>query len=650
MAEGRGAWSSDRRLRSIVSRMRIIRHGRAAVRLSAPLLVASWLLAQQPESAPFVPSAEQMQALSQKAAELNRRLQRLTGKVDAGLLADVWVFHKAAEWALRHPEEFFSKAYYENALKVLDVGRTRAAELERGSASWAKRTGRLVRAYRSRVDGSIQPYAVWAPPGYDGSTALRVDVILHGRNARLTEVSFIAEHEWGKPSALPLDRIELHVFGRTNNAYRWAGETDVFEALESLKERYRVDPARILLRGFSMGGAGAWHLGLHYPDRWAGIEAGAGFSETRRYARLDQAPEHEQRVWPIYDAYLWARNLVHLPAVGYGSADDPQLEASRNVKEQLEREAVDASDLRVLFLVGPRIGHKFAPESKQESELFLTQAMEQPRPVDRIRFLTYTTRYGRCHWLAIDGLERHYQRGEVDARLESGMVRIATRGVTRLLVHRNEPVEIDGERLAAAPAFEKIAGRWRPAALIPPALRKRAGLQGPIDDAFMDSFLCVRPTGKPRDLQAHQRGLERLEQFRRTWDKFLRGDIRIKDDRDVTPEDIRNSHLILFGDPGSNRWIARLLAREQANRLPVEWSSDAVQVAGTTVTARHALLVAIYPNPLNPNRYVVLNSGHTFEEKDFRGTNALLYPRLGDWAVLGEQGVVRVGFFDENWR
>ena len=29
------------------------------------------------------------------------------------------------------------------------------------------------------------------------------------------------------------------------------------------------------------------------------------------------------------------------------------------------------------------------------------------------------------------------------------------------------------------------------------ALRKRHDLQGPIDDAFMDSFLMVRPTGTP---------------------------------------------------------------------------------------------------------------------------------------------------------
>jgi hypothetical protein len=47
----------------------------------------------------------------------------------------------------------------------------------------------------------------------------------------------------------------------------------------------------------------------------------------------------------------------------------------------------------------------------------------------------------------------------------------------------------------------------------------------------------------------------------------------------------------------------------------------------------------------------VLNSGHTFGEKEFRGTNALLYPRFGDWAVLDENGgLITAGFFDENWR
>ena len=62
---------------------------------------------------------------------------------------------------------------------------------------------------------------------------------------------------------------------------------------------------------------------------------------------------------------------------------------------------------------------------------------------------------------------------------------------------------------------------------------------------------------------------------------------------------------------------------------------------------------------LSAGRYVVLNSGHTFHEADYKGTNALLYPRLGDYAVLkllttptaplGVQ-VVTSGLFDDFWR
>ena len=64
------------------------------------------------------------------------------------------------------------------------------------------------------------------------------------------------------------------------------------------------------------------------------------------------------------------------------------------------------------------------------------------------------------------------------------------------------------------------------------------------------------------------------------------------------------------------------------------------------------------PTPLNPKRYVVLNSGHTFHTKDYRGTNSLLLPRLGDYAVLRlskapngnlEATVELAGLFRDNW-
>jgi hypothetical protein len=59
----------------------------------------------------------------------------------------------------------------------------------------------------------------------------------------------------------------------------------------------------------------------------------------------------------------------------------------------------------------------------------------------------------------------------------------------------------------------------------------------------------------------------------------------------------------------------------------------------------------IVPNPLNRSRYLALNSGHTFDAAAFRGTNALLYPRLGDWGLTDLEGrMVATGLFDEKWR
>ena len=47
----------------------------------------------------------------------------------------------------------------------------------------------------------------------------------------------------------------------------------------------------------------------------------------------------------------------------------------------------------------------------------------------------------------------------------------------------------------------------------------------------------------------------------------------------------------------------------------------------------------IYPNPLNPQKYVVLNTGQTFSANRITsGTESVFFPRLGDYAVLTTGG------------
>ncbi|MEA2632097.1 MAG: hypothetical protein QOE66_2316, partial [Chloroflexota bacterium] len=236
--------------------------------------------------------AEDRQALEERTAELERAVSRLP-RIEAphrDALADVAVYAKAGTWALRYGE-FYAEKDVAMTLDVLKRGLGRARALADGRRPWTEARGSSIRGYESKVDGSVQPYAVIVPDDIDPvASRVRLDVVLHGRGATLNEARFIASHD-GKPA--PADaggKITLHVFGRTNNAYRWAGEADVFEAIDAVKRSYKIDERRIVLRGFSMGGAGAWHLGLHHPNLWSSVEAGAGFTETKDYANLGALP------------------------------------------------------------------------------------------------------------------------------------------------------------------------------------------------------------------------------------------------------------------------------------------------------------------------------------------------------------------------
>lgn len=620
-------------------------------------LIPLALLAQAPPPVSvYQPSADERRQVEVKAGELETALQPLRGKTPDDVLADVEVYLKAARWILRY-NEFYSKAYVAQTLAVLDTGLARARSLAAGDAAWTKQTGTFSRGYRSRVDGSVQPYAVTVPANYSNSHAEWLEVLLHGRGATLNEVSFLYSHDRAKPAPADHQFIRLEVFGRTNNAYRWAGETDVFEAIESVKKRYRIDPDRVVLRGFSMGGAGAWHLGLHYPDLWAAVEAGAGFVETKAHAKIEEPPRYAK----IYDAVEYALNAVNVPTVGYGGEIDPQLRASVFVRSALEREGyrfepdglnfINRAE-KMLFLVGPQTAHKWHGDSKKVSDAFVLQAQSAGlEDKGKIRFVTFTERYNRCFRVSVDQLEKQYERAQVEAAIKEFEYTVETRNVARITLGGERPLNkfrLDGKLFPIEPSatFERIGGVWK-RTNTDSGLRKRRGLQGPIDDAFMESFLCVTPAGAATDSTVDQFARRTFDRFAGEFPKWMRGDLPRKSESQLTAADQRTHHIAVFGTPSTSPLVAAALAR-----TPVRWSGQEIRVGNRKFDAAHHMLSMIYPNPSNPARYIVVNSGHSFHEADFKGTNALLFPRVGDWAVTDVRTgkVVAEGIFDRNWQ
>lgn len=567
-------------------------------------------------------------ALTEGVASLGARTDTLKKHP---LWPDLEVYRKAVAWSLE-ANTIYNAREVQAARELLAEGTARAEALAKGQAPWTKQTGLVVRGYISKLDGSVQPYGLVVPDSAFDGQKHRLDLFLHGRGESLTELSFLDQRRKGPGEFTPPGALVLHPYGRFCNANHLAGEVDVFEAIAHVQSQYRIDEERIVLRGFSMGGGATWHLAVHYPDFWCAAAPGAGFADTIRFSRLKETdiPDWQRKLIRLYDPVDWAVNLAQCPLVVYSGEVDGQKLAADDMEAALKAEG-----LPMTHIIGPGAGHFYHKDSKPliNAELDKAVAVGRQKSPSKVRLTTWSLRYAKSNWLRLTGLERHWERARAEAErsADGKSVTITTSNVSALeLTAGVKTVVIDGQTLSGA-RFVKQGGRWR--AGEPKGLRKKPGLQGPIDDAFMERFVFVRPTGTARTPEHGKWAQAALEQALADWKQFFRGEAVVVDDDKLTAEQLRNANLILWGDPASNSVLGKI-----ARRLPLGWTAETAPVF-------------IYPNPLNENRYVVVNSGFTWH--DFlSGSNAFHTPKLPDWATvrIADGSVVAQGFFDESWK
>ncbi len=629
-----------------------------------------------------VPEADR-QELQAGVAELGTAIAGLRNslKTKAGLLAllpDVEIFHKAVHDALKY-EEFFNAREINVARNLLKLGKERATQLAKGEAPWTRATGLVVRGYVSKIDGSVQPYGLVVPASYQPNYPhrYRLDFWCHGRGETLSELSFLNGRLNSPGEFTPPNAFVLHLYGRYCCANKFAGEVDLFEAYHHVRQHYPIDENRLVIRGFSMGGAACWQFAVHYPGMWAAAAPGAGFSETPEFLRVFQnekvqPTEYEKKLWHLYDCTDYALNLYNCPTVAYSGEIDSQKQAA-----DIMAKALTVEGMTLTHIIGPKTRHSYHPQAKLEVDRRINALVGKGRnPTPRsVRFTTWTLRYNQCLWLTVEGLGEHWERARVEAEIANrSTIRVKTSNVTALTLNMNAgqcpldvtvipTVVLDGQEVKGAPVqtdrswvshFRRSNDKWTCVETLDDGkLAKRPGLQGPIDDAFWDRFLMVRPTGKALNEKVGTWATAEMNHATEHWRRQFRGEAPIKDDRAVSDADLASSNLILWGDPSSNAVLARLV-----DKLPVRWTRDGIQVGDRSYPATQHVPVLIYPNPLNPKRYVVLNSGFTFREYDYLN-NARQVPKLPDYAVIDVSvpvnsrapgKVVQAGFFDEQWR
>lgn len=603
------------------------------------------------------------------------------------LLPDVEICHAMlARTLATSPEELAEKKPTAAvAEKLLAESRTRNAALKRGESPWLTERP-VLRGYRSRVDDTFQPYLI-SPP-MDGSQQPRQAYVALPDGGQRTDLLYLTAG-WGKTGTF-LGRdsgYQIQVLARGNQGVL-AGKTAIFESIDAACAAYPIDRLRLFIHGFSRGGTIAWKLVTHQPDLWRGASPGGGFVNTEDFGShmsRGDVPWFEYLLYRYDNAADYAANLATGEVFAYDGAVDSHRHMHDFIAPLAAREGVF-----LRRILAPGVDHR--PDRNASvpiMEMFDRLAVVPAEWPQRVRFTTWHLRYSKCHWIEIERLRQHWQRADLAVQLDSTLSTLTfhcgTANVQRFTIAITDPrcplkpgnpvrFLVDGNAIEGPPfqmpyrvtfdrlEFTHMAGtkkdqprvfaNWKvlaPDEIAGKALAKKPKLAGPIDDAFNDRFLVVPPEGIGFHPDTQTAASAALDEARATWARFFRGSLREKAGREITSTDLADSHLILFGDPKSNPIIARILPQ-----LPIQWTSEKLTVAGHTYTAAQHLPLLIFPNPLNPARYVVLNSGSS--TPGIFGTGRDHTPKLPDWAVLdvakdrkSKAALVAAGFFDEAW-
>ena len=610
--------------------------------------------------------------LTASLESLTQRFLALPKKPDN---ANAEIFLKAVRYAIEH-KEFYKPEDTGKARDLLAEAERRMTDLAAKRSPWLTATGFVVRGYYSDIDGSPQPFGLEIPDNTPKSNA-PAWFWLQGRGDTRTDLHFIHERMKKGGEFKPPGTIIVHPWGRYCIGYKGPGERDVLDVRQLLIDEKKVDPKRTAIAGFSMGGAGAWLLGAHYPDKWAVVHTGAGFVDVQRYQKLSQAkidalPSWERTLWGLNDIPAYTRNLLNLPVISYSGEKDAQKASADIMAGEFQKQGA-----ALTHYIGPDMGHKYDPAVRQQIQDQVQAALLKPTlpyPL-KLSLQTRTLAYSQLHWLQVTGLEEHWQDTRIDAELDKPIPQASKLSITTLNVatftiispdkapfRKSLSLNINGQSVIHSGGHSMylttVGGKWclgsgpQVDAKYSLPRHKDFRVQGPIDDAFNAPFLHVLPDkpGFSPETDAWVQN-EFTAQLSR-WRTLFRGDARVKKASEVTWDDPIKYNLILWGDPSSNILIANAL-----EELPIKWTKDTLTANGKTYSTTGHLPVLIYPYNQEYRRYTVLNSGPTFREAHSK-TNSQQNPKLPDWAILDITSpptpeaagkVLDAGFFNEDW-
>ena len=117
-----------------------------------------------------------------------------------------------------------------------------------------------------KYGGQLQPYLLTVPPSYRAGTPVGLTFALHSLGGTYTQYAVFSPNQL-RQFGPERDSLVLTTLGHGPDGwYDDEAESDVFQAWADVARHFMLDPERVAIGGYSMGGRGTYKLVTRYPD------------------------------------------------------------------------------------------------------------------------------------------------------------------------------------------------------------------------------------------------------------------------------------------------------------------------------------------------------------------------------------------------
>ena len=483
------------------------------------------------------------------------------------------------------------------------------------------------RTRRSKIDGSVQYYAVLPPKAYEKGNAYGLVLALHGAGV---EALSHAQAYSPKDFAFIIAPTNRRPFG-----FDWEewGRLDALEALEDALNTFDIDKTRVYVTGHSMGGHGTWQLGVLYPGTFRVVAPSAGWISFYTYTGASKPVGAIGRARASSDTLAYITNLARRAVYILHGASDNNVPVSEaitmhdaltGVVEDLqmhiqegashwwdgdEAEGVDCVDWNPIFdtmrtrTLDPfELEFSFITPSPRvnATHSFVTILQQKDMMADSMVFSSIN---GESLILRTTNVRSLKIRGDV----------LWERGVRKLVLDEQE-MDVENK--------EMVVGN---------AIGKRPDAYGPFNQVFERPFCFVVP-----DITSRMR--EYASYLVTAWAILGNGSACMVTVADLQSEVIKHHNLVFIG--------VDAVSVPLPDGLPVSWGPQAITIRGRTY--RDSALAMVFP--CEDHLCGVLTTTEGFNHLLFRHLPFTSRSGLPDYTVWSEQGIVDAGFFDAQWR